>query len=134
MPSDDIAVPVSERSRFDALGPFYDRSGMRTTWAVDDGTIDSAIESSRLLGCRTADGFDVFPVWQFEEGTMVVLDGLPEILAPLRAAFESTWNVAVWLTTPTDLFQGEPALALIRRGLRSRVLAAALDEHRRWSQ
>ncbi|GMA89269.1 hypothetical protein GCM10025868_45190 [Angustibacter aerolatus] len=63
----------------------------------------------RLLACRTADGHLVYPAFQFARDG-AVRPGIVDVVAVFTAAGVDGWTTAAWLTTPTDVLDGDSAV------------------------
>ncbi|GAB3692120.1 hypothetical protein [Angustibacter aerolatus] len=91
------------------LGPFYDTAGLCEWWAVSRQALSDRVRRGRLLACRTADGHLVYPAFQFARDG-AVRPGIVDVVAVFTAAGVDGWTTAAWLTTPTDVLDGDSAV------------------------
>lgn len=83
-------------------GPFYDVPGLISWLGIDKDEVNRRIDSSEIISVVTADGVNLFPVWQFEKDGTVNPD-LADVLNTLNAGIRelgdtSGWTVALWLS------------------------------------
>jgi hypothetical protein len=91
------------------LGPFYDTSGLSGWWGVSRQALSDRVRRGTLLACRTADGHLVYPAFQFaRDGS--VRPGIVDAVAVFARHAVEGWTAAVWLTTPSPVFDGDSAV------------------------
>jgi hypothetical protein len=107
VPSDSRRYTLSDR-----IGPFYDAAGLREWFQISSEAVNAHVRRGELLAVVTADGFRLFPAFQFETAGQPLLR-LREVLAELDPAQVDPWGDAVWLNAPSDGLDGlTPAAAL----------------------
>jgi hypothetical protein len=108
----------------DNVGPFYDHAGLQQLTTLSVRSIDAAVVAGDLLGVVTSDNLMLFPVFQFgERGEL--LPGLSDVAAALVPISDDTWDIALWLLTPSDDFGGLTAAECLREGHAELVLRMA---------
>lgn len=91
------------------LGPFYDTAGLSRWWDVSRQALADRVRRGTLLACRTADGHLVYPSFQFaRDGS--VRPGIAEAVAVFARHGVDGWTAAVWLTTPSAVFDADSAV------------------------
>lgn len=65
-------------------GPFYDTDGLTTWLGLPRQQVHERREARTLLGCPTAEGELIYPVWQFQDNGEL-LPGLPSVLMVLSS-------------------------------------------------
>lgn len=132
------AIPTAHP--FEQLGPFYDTTGLARWLGISRQALHQRVKSHQLLAPVTADGQRVYPAWQFApDGS--TLQGFSAVLRVLLSGIDE-WTAAIWLTTPSDRFDGRTAVDLLaapRTAPRDDdaldvVLAAAGEDAARWVQ
>ena len=76
-----------------------------------------------LLACRTDDGHLVYPAFQFARDG-AVRPGIADVVAVFARHHVDGWTAAVWLTTPSPVFDGDSAVDHL---VVHRASAAAVD-------
>jgi hypothetical protein len=132
-------VSIIERSEpgsemAEAVGPFYDTSGLVSWLGYSKQALDKRRRSRKLLGCRTADGKWLYPVWQFQQDGEP-LPGLPEVLKVLSAGIDDGWTWALWFVGEVpERLEGMSAREWLSKGLDpSRVLEIARNDAGSWA-
>ncbi len=119
----------------DRVGPFYSIDRVRQILGgarpVSRQAISDRVKNHRLLRVRTADGKNLFPAFQFDDGA--VHAELVKVTQPLLEAGTDGWTVVYWLTTPLPQFDGQTPLALVRAGATDDVVALARTDAATWS-
>jgi hypothetical protein len=125
------AIPT--RHPFEGLGPFYDTAGLVEWLGVTRQALSQRVKARQLLAAPLSDGHLVYPVWQFTpEGR--TLNGLGDVLRILLEATDP-WTATIWLTTPSERLDYLRAVDVLRKSPdHRRVLEAAAEDARRWSQ
>lgn len=103
------ALPVAAHPLDVELGPFYDTNGLARWWSVSRQALADRVRRGTLLACRTADGHLVYPAFQFARDG-AVRPGILEAIAVFARHEVDGWTVAVWLTTPSPVFDGDSAV------------------------
>ena len=113
----------------EAEGGCVDVGGARLLFRKPGGVTRQAlaaqIRKGNVLAYRTGGGDYLVPVWQFRpEGG--VLEGLPEVLAEIRAKLDegSALTAFAFLLQAHPLTDGKPPLEALRAGRLAEVLAA----------
>lgn len=75
--------------------PFYDTGGLTTWLGVSHQEIQVRREERTILGCPTAEGELIYPVWQFQDNGEL-LPGLPSVLMVLSSGIDDSWTWALW--------------------------------------
>lgn len=97
-------------------GPFYDVAGLATWLGLPYREIHERREAGTLLGCSTAEGELIYPVWQFQDNGEL-LPGLSSILEVLSRGIGDGWTWALWLQTAvSDELDGKSAAEWLRDG------------------
>jgi hypothetical protein len=119
------------------LGPFYDTAGLSTWWGVSRQALADRVRRGTLLACRTADGHLVYPAFQFSRDG-AVRPGIADVVAVFSRHRVDGWTAAVWLTTPSPVFEGDSAVdhLVVHRASASsvaRVVAQARADAAAWA-
>lgn len=116
------------------VGPFYDVTGLMTWLGVSRQEIQARREAGTILGCPTAEGELIYPVWQFQDDGEL-LAGLPAVLEVLASGIEDSWTWALWLRTAVpDELDGKPAAEWLRdEGDVEPVLQLAANDAAVWA-
>ncbi|HET7304731.1 MAG TPA: hypothetical protein VFJ12_09310 [Segeticoccus sp.] len=104
-----VAALPTQHAWDERLGPFYDTAGLVTWLGISRQALADRVRRGTLLACRTADGHLVYPALQFARDG-VVRAGVVDAIGHLTRAGAEGWAVAVWLTTPSDAFEGHSAV------------------------
>ena len=106
------------------VGPFYDAAGVRALTQLTPTELASRVAAGDVLEVITSDGVPLYPVFQFgPRGEFLpALRILTQILLPTS---DDLWDVALWLTTHSDAFNGKNATELLKAGEDEPVLSAA---------
>jgi hypothetical protein len=88
------------------VGPFYTRAALQEMF-------DGAVPWTDLLVTETADGEKLFPAFQFDDRGVV--DHLPDVLQLLRPSLDD-WSAALWLNSPTTVWDGRSAIQMLKEG------------------
>jgi hypothetical protein len=103
------SLPVAAHPFDVELGPFYDTTGLSRWWSVTRQALADRVRRGTLLACRTADGHLVYPAFQFaRDGS--VRPGIAEAVSVFARSGVDGWTAAVWLTTPSPVFDGDSAV------------------------
>jgi len=119
------------------LAPFYDTAGLVAWLGVSRQALFDRVRRGTVLACRTADGHLVYPSLQFGR-TGQVRPGVFEAVGALTRAGVDGWTVGVWLTTPSEVFDGHSAVdfLVVHRSSAAavaRVAGAAAADAARWA-
>lgn len=120
-----------------ALGPFYDTAGLMQWLGVSRQALADRVRRGTLLACRTSDGHLLYPILQFGR-TGQVRPGVVDVVGILGRSGADGWAIGLWLTTPSNAFDGESAVdhLVVHRSSKEaveRVVAAATGDAARWS-
>jgi hypothetical protein len=88
------------------VGPFYSEAEVEKKF-------QGVVPLADLLITETTDGHRLFPVFQFDDGDIV--ERLPDVLHVLLPSFDG-WSAALWLNTPTKVWNGKSAIQMLREG------------------
>ncbi len=105
-------------------GPFWSGPAVcRKLGLAGQAALDGRRRGRTLLGVRTCDGVDVYPIWQFRRRGQTV-DIRPEVARVLGIlGGRDGWAVAVLLNTPAPELGGATPLGWVRAGGDADVLA-----------
>ncbi|HET8601264.1 MAG TPA: hypothetical protein VFL99_13125 [Segeticoccus sp.] len=104
-----VAALPSQHAWDERLGPFYDTAGLVTWLGISRQALADRVRRGTLLACRTADGHLVYPALQFARDG-AVRPGVVDAVGQFTRAGADGWAIAVWLTTPSDAFDGHSAV------------------------
>jgi hypothetical protein len=91
------------------LGPFYDTAGLVAWLGISRQALFDRIRRGTVLACRTADGHLLYPSLQFgRNGT--VRAGIQDAVGVFTRRGADGWSIGAWLTTPSDVFEGQSAV------------------------
>lgn len=108
-------VESSGKNMWDeAIGPFFDTTGLRRWKGVTRQRLDTLRKSNRLIALTSADNKLLYPEFQFGRAGEL-LPHLDEVLPALRRSYND-WDAALWLNTPSDHWTGKTAAQVLREG------------------
>ncbi|HET8768607.1 MAG TPA: hypothetical protein VFM86_14880 [Pedococcus sp.] len=119
------------------LAPFYDTTGLVSWLGISRQALFDRVRRGTVLACRTADGHLVYPSLQFGR-TGQVRPGVQEAVGAFTRAGVDGWVTGTWLTTPSEVFDGESAVdyLVVHRSSAAavaRVASAAAADAARWA-
>jgi hypothetical protein len=119
------------------LAPFYDTTGLAAWLGISRQALFDRVRRGTVLACRTADGHLVYPSLQFGR-TGQVRNGVVEAVGAFTRAGVDGWAIGAWLTTPSEVFDGESAVdyLVVHRSSAAavaRVATAAAADAARWA-
>ncbi len=119
----------------DLIGPFYRSAQVaRVLGGISRQAVADRRLRRTLLGLKTADGYWVYPVFQFDRRNRV-LSGLPELLRILAASGIDDWSLAGWLASPLRWLGGRTPIEWLRSERDAETLRAITrDAARRFAQ
>ncbi|KRF06340.1 hypothetical protein ASH00_08860 [Arthrobacter sp. Soil782] len=88
----------SANALLEKCGLFYDTDGLMSWLGLPYREIQERREARAILGCPTAEGDFIYPVWQFQDNGEL-LPGLSSILTVLSSGIDDSWTWALWLQT-----------------------------------
>lgn len=106
------------------VGPFYDTAALRDLLHVSSDTLTSMVKTGDLLAVVSADGFRLYPAFQFDE-VRQPLPRLREVLAELDPELVDPWGDAVWLNAPGNDLDGLSPASALRNGRANDVIRLA---------
>lgn len=116
-----------EAATLDArVGPFYDTATALAWLGVSSEALKELIEKGDVLVVMSADGFPLFPAFQFGQDAQP-LPQLREVLAELDPGQVDPWGDAVWLNAPADELEGLSPATAQRLGRTEAVIRLARD-------
>lgn len=121
----------------DAVGPMYTVEGTARVLGVAEAAVRELASDDELLLCRTADGVDLAPAWQFDLTRREVYPGVAELLHVMTQDIVGRWTVASWSMLPLEEVDRVTfAQAVWSRDdeLVERALRAARHDAARWRQ
>lgn len=120
---------------FDEIaGPFYDSRGLARWLDISTEELERRTAERLLLGCPVEEGEIVYPAWQFADNG-ATLPQLPEVIRTLAAASNDSWQIAIWLRSPSRVLDGETPSEWLRRfNSADAVLRLARRTAARWAQ
>lgn len=132
------AIQPARRDLDDAIGPFYDTTGLRNWTGSSRQAIDGKRKRNSLIACQLEGRDWVYPSWQFDDEGSPRRD-LVAIWRTLRGPVErpnaDPWTCALWLRTPhPDLNDSTPVDWLSSGGDVGAVDALARRDAARWAQ
>ena len=108
-----LAAQAPVLSPWDELiGPFLRSEGVQARLGISRQAVAAKAARRRLLRVFTSDGGALFPLWQFEDGSVVA--GLPEILSLFPERTVDGWTLAGWLRTEDPELGAVPLEALVQ--------------------
>lgn len=110
----------------DRIGPFYDTAGLRRWFRLSGEAVGAQVRNGELIAVVTADGFRLFPSFQFD-AVGHPLPRLGEVLAGLDPAQVDPWGDAVWLNAPSDDLDGLTPAAALRTARADDVIRLARE-------
>jgi len=118
------------------LGPFYDTTGLVAWLGVSRQAVADRVRRGTLLACRSSDGHLLYPSLQFARDG-AVRPGVFEAVGEFTRSGADGWAIALWLTTPSEAFDGHSAvdyLVLHRSSAAAveRVVSVATADARSW--
>lgn len=122
---------VNEQSPPDAnpwapiVGPCYTATSLARALGWTESKVNEAADSLALLRLTTADGVELYPAFQIQDGEP--LRGLAKVLRVLRTGVNDPWTWAQWLNTPLSDENGVLQLTNAQR-LREEQLGDVLRE------
>lgn len=124
--------PRAARRWRTVVGPVYTATQVKRLLDIDDEQIQRRLTARALLACRSSEGLDVFPEFQFDAGAL--LRGLGDVLALFDPQVVDGWTLSSWLTRPLqDLGERSIVDHLCGGGDLEPVLALAAEQARNWS-
>src|SRR5690349_3661740 len=119
------------------LAPFYDTTGLVAWLGISRQALFDRVRRGTVLACRTSDGHLVYPSLQFGR-TGQVRPGVVEAVGAFTRAGVDGWATGAWLTTPSEVFDGESAVdyLVVHRSSAAavaRVATAAAADAARWA-
>lgn len=107
---------LSGNAMAEKVGPFYDGAGVQSWLGITRQALLKRRSTRNILGCRTADGHWIYPVWQFQEDGKLI-PGLPDVLRALSAGMDDGWTWALWLVgTVSDQLDGKTVIQWLTDG------------------
>lgn len=132
--ADEMAGPLRRRllqdEMTDALGPYYDSSGLVQRMKVSRQAISKRHLAGSLLGLEADDGRILFPAWQFEPGSadrLRVIEPIAEVREILSERNSDPLSHAIWLTAPVfgDAADPLPAYRLLPDSRGAQIVRSA---------
>lgn len=98
------------------VGPFYDGAGVQSWLGITRQALQKRRSTRNILGCRTADGHWIYPVWQFQDDGKLI-PGLSDVLRALATGMDDGWTWALWLVgTIPDQLDGKTVIQWLADG------------------
>lgn len=108
-------VESSGKNMWDeAIGPFFDTTGLRQWKGVTRQRLDALRKSNRLIALTSSDNRLLYPEFQFG-ASGELLPHLDEILPALHRSYND-WDAALWLDTPSEEWGGKTAAQVLHGG------------------
>ena len=115
------------------VGPFYDAAGVRALTRLTPTELASCVAAGDVLEVITSDGTPLYPTFQFgPRGEL--LPALRIVAHTLLPISDDSWDVALWLVTPSAAFDGTNAAELLKAGKDEYVVSAAQRDEERLSR
>ena len=115
------------------MGPFYDAAGVRALTRLTPTELARCVAAGDVLELITSDGTPVYPTFQFgPRGEL--LSALRIVVHTLLPISDDSWDVALWLVTPSAAFDGKTAVELLKAGKDEYVISAARRDQERLSR
>lgn len=114
-----------------AIGPVHDISGVAGRLNLSDKAIEQHIARNELLACPTAEGMQVFPAFQFNDDGQLI-PGLGTVLQTMVEGTEDRWQIALWLSTPSEDLRGQRPYEALKAGRVKAVEKSARQTAVRW--
>ena len=131
-PAQIVPQTAKTESAYDNLaGPFYSGDGASNALGgIGNQELGELVDKGAVLRVLTADGHDLYPAFQFEQGA--VSERLTEVLAALKG--QDGWAVAAWLSVPVAALEGRtPREVVSSTDDLAPVVESARAVARRWS-
>lgn len=126
--------PPDDDSAFDAvIGPFYDPTGVALRLRIPVCAVAERAARHELLACPTAEGELVFPTFQFDDDGSAVA-GLESVLSTMSRGTADSWQVALWMRTPSNQLKGATPYEALIGGKFDAVLRLAQQTAARWQR
>jgi hypothetical protein len=115
------------------VGPFYDAAGVRALTRLTPAELARRGAAGDVLEVITSDGTPLYPTFQLgPRGEL--LPALRILTQTLLPTSDDSWDVALWLMTPSAAFDGKTAAELLKVGEDEPVLSAAQRDAERLSR
>lgn len=106
---------VTDKNMWDeAIGPFFDTTGLRQWKGVTRQRVNTLRKSNRLIALTSSNNRLLYPAFQFGPAGEL-LPHLDEVLPALRRSYND-WDAALWLNTPSDDWDGKTAAQVLHEG------------------
>ena len=89
------------------------------------------VNQNELLACPTAEGMSVFPTFQLTADD-TLLPGLGRIVATMAQGTADSWQIALWMRTPSDELHGYTPHEALQLGHNDAVAHFATRTAARW--
>ncbi|BBZ56696.1 helix-turn-helix domain-containing protein [Mycolicibacterium phocaicum] len=113
------------------IGPVHDISGVARRLNLSEKAIEQYVARNELLACRTSEGMQVFPAFQFHDDGQLI-PGLGTVLQIMVEGTEDRWQVALWLSTPSEDLRGRRPYEALKAGRVKAVEKLARQTAARW--
>ena len=108
-----LAAIPSVDLRDEAIGPFYDTSGLRTWLGLSRQRLAQLVKERKLLGLQSEDAKWLYPSFQFGPAGELLprLNDVMSILSPM-----TEMTIALWLNGGLDEWEGRTAAEMLHLG------------------
>jgi len=134
MPSRSATTTLADANFWDSrVGPFYDAAGAAALTQKTPSDLALCVAAGDVVEVITSDGVPLYPSFQFgPRGELLpALRITAQTLLPIS---DDSWDVALWLVTPSAAFDGKNATELLKAGEFEHVISAARRDKERLSQ
>lgn len=115
-------TPLDARALDSLIGPFASVESVAGRLGITLDDVTSRATQRQILRVISADGLDLYPLWQFDGDRLVA--GLAEVLAFFPEDAVDGWTLAAWLRTPEPELGESPVDGLLRGAAASVKVAA----------
>jgi hypothetical protein len=131
MPSRSTSPTPADEDFWDSrVGPFYDAAGAAALTRMTPSELALCVAAGDVLEVTTSHGTPLYPSFQFgPRGDL--LPALRVVTHALLPISDDLWDVALWLSTPTQAFDGRSAIEILKAGDTDPVVALAHRDARR---
>ncbi|TCJ72787.1 UNVERIFIED_ORG: uncharacterized protein DUF2384 [Dietzia maris] len=132
------AIQPARHDLDDAIGPFYDTTGLRNWTGNSRQAIDGNRKRNSLIACQLEGRDWVYPTWQFDDAGSPRRDFVAiwrTLRGPANRPNADPWTCALWMRSPhPDLDDQTPVDWLSSGGEIETVDALARRDAARWAQ
>lgn len=139
-PAEDVAklmvraIPQPSSPWSSVVGPVFVTNQLCRILGISRQALADRCRRGTLLCLKTADGHNVYPVFQFNDQHRV-LPGLAEVLQTFDRSTVDDWTLAGWLLSEFDALDGRSIIDAVRAGdQHQQVVALAREQADRYAR